>query len=109
MGAAIERIGAWSRDEDFAHRRALVFAYDIPNAFVLRDVYLAIVGSALPEASDTTTVAARNGFVSESWIGERGDGLLVVREPRGFMAGMGETWTHVLAIGDDALRIAILT
>ena len=99
--AAIERIGAWVRDEERSHRRSLVFAHEIPNVLVLRDVYAALTNGVLPETSDTATVSARNGHVSESWLSDRGDGLVVVREPRGFMMGMGETWTHVLAVGDD--------
>jgi hypothetical protein len=100
--SAKERIGAYVDAKLFSSRCALVFAQEIPNALVLRDVYLALVGVALPASPDTRgTVAVRNGHVSESWISDRGDGMVMVREPRGFMAGMGETWTHVLAVGLD--------
>ncbi|MEO8702975.1 MAG: hypothetical protein ABI867_23215 [Kofleriaceae bacterium] len=67
-----------SVDARWPHRRVVILS-SVPVERVLRVVYQALTGTALPETSSR---------------------LVIRSEPRGFMIGMGETLSYRLMVGD---------
>ena len=64
--------------DKWPHRVSLVFGPEVGLRETMRGTYEALTGTPMPE-----------GAIEES------------REPRGFMIGVGQTYTYLLSIGDE--------
>lgn len=71
---------------------------------ILREVYgaLAPEGRALPAAPRRSTTCRFDGeSLGLSYVTDRGDGVLVLTQLRGFMPGAGATLTYLLRAGEE--------